>query len=158
MCSSTFPYTNRKIFAMHISIARAIRLVFHVGFFWLVMTFTFIFAYVFSLSLFLSISFSAVLLHSFHFQDLNVLSMMRQSKVPFIGDASSSSRCSRCSMLTLAYIPYTQSLRFVQATTMPATAGVHSNLLNVKRIEIHKQIYGDAFNNTTMTYEWGVLF
>lgn len=24
-----------------------------------------------------------------------------------------------------------------------------------KRIEIHKQIYGDAFNNTTMTYEWG---
>lgn len=29
---------------------------------------------------------------------------------------------------------------------------------NAKRIEIHKQIYGDAFNNMTMTYEWGVLF
>lgn len=79
---------------MHISIVRASNsFVFHVGFFsWLfllihlgffflpktihVLSFTFIFVYIF---------FSLNFARAFHIQDLNMLSMKRQSEVPFIG-------------------------------------------------------------------------
>lgn len=75
---------------------------------------------------------------------------MRQSTVPFIGVHVHR-------LLFLSCILHICPSKCCKKTGVRYRIWIVSNQ-NAKRIEIHKQIYGDAFNNMTMTYEWGVLF
>lgn len=94
LCSSEIPYTNRKMVAFHhaffSSTARVVnRLVFHVGFF--LSCHLHLFSRIFRLLLFCCCYCCFVVLLFFFSRRWMVLSMVRQSKVLFIGDVSCSS-------------------------------------------------------------------